>query len=173
MNTFALEIFDDEGKKCTFYTVRWDDSELSETDKFIEKYENDENFEQYLDELLSLILDKIANIGASSHLKFRFENSAEALPPNERRTVSLLNIKYPNSPLRLYCLRWSENLVILFGGGEKTSAKAQDGNTSSAFRNANEFAKRIFEAMREGEIYVSTDGRTFYNSYDEDEQIIL
>ena len=34
MNTFALEIFDDQGQVCTFFTVRWEDATLSETDKF-------------------------------------------------------------------------------------------------------------------------------------------
>ncbi len=39
MNTFALEIWDDEGSKCTFYSVRWDDAEENETDKFFNKYD--------------------------------------------------------------------------------------------------------------------------------------
>jgi hypothetical protein len=38
MNTFALEIFDDQGQVCTFYTVRWEDAILSETDKFFQKF---------------------------------------------------------------------------------------------------------------------------------------
>jgi len=45
MNIFALEVFDDEGEQCTFYTVRWDESSISETDKFFEKYESDPDFE--------------------------------------------------------------------------------------------------------------------------------
>ena len=173
MNTFALEIFDDEGKKCTFYTVRWDDSELSETDKFLEKYGDDDNFKHYIEDLLSLILVQLANRGALDKFKFRFENSAEALPPNQKTTVIRLEIKYPNSPLRLYCLRWSESLVVLFGGGKKTSRSAQEGETSEAFRNANLFTKRILEAIREGEIYVSSNGRKFQNSHNDDDEILL
>ena len=41
MNAFALEIFNDEGNACTFYTVRWENAEISETDKFFVKFRND------------------------------------------------------------------------------------------------------------------------------------
>ena len=32
MNIFELELWDDEGKKCTFYTVRQEGAEFTETD---------------------------------------------------------------------------------------------------------------------------------------------
>ena len=38
MNSFAVEIWNDEGKRCTFYTVRWQDAKVNEADKFFEKY---------------------------------------------------------------------------------------------------------------------------------------
>ena len=34
MNTFALEIWFDEAERCSFYTVRWENAENSETDRF-------------------------------------------------------------------------------------------------------------------------------------------
>ena len=39
VNIFALEIWDDEAAKCTFYTVKYDEAETNETDLFFEKYE--------------------------------------------------------------------------------------------------------------------------------------
>lgn len=41
MNNFALEIWYDEGRVCTFYSVRFiteDDDNLSETDDFFDRY---------------------------------------------------------------------------------------------------------------------------------------
>ena len=38
MSTFELEVWDDETDKVTFYTVRWQGAEFSETDKFFDKY---------------------------------------------------------------------------------------------------------------------------------------
>lgn len=73
---------------------------------------------------------------------FRFENSAQALPPLGTYKVENISVNYGNFPLRLYCLRISGSLLVLFNGGEKTSASAQSGNTSMAFHEANLFAKK-------------------------------
>ena len=50
---------------------------------------------------------------------FRFENAAQAIPPCGTYKVEDIYINYANFPLRLYCLRISETLVVLFNGGEK------------------------------------------------------
>jgi DNA-binding protein len=81
-------------------------------------------------------------------------------------------IYYGNFPLRLYCLRISENLVVLFNGAEKTAATAQGGRTSMAFQEANIFAKRMLDALQQKEIYITTDQRAF-RYYDGSDEIII
>ena len=83
MNTFELEIWDDEGEKCTFYTVRKEDATLSETDKFFTRYENDSHeFHEKANELLVLIQVIIGDTyGATDDFFDRYENKAQALPP--------------------------------------------------------------------------------------------
>ncbi len=170
MNTFALEIFDDQGLVCTFYTVRWEDAEHSETDKFLVKYENNTTLQRPLQELAKFISSKIGDeMGALEDL-FRFENIAQALPPSGTHQVDNLYINFGNFPLRLYCLRLSENLVVLFNGGEKTSNTAQGGKTSMAFHEANIFAKRILDALKNKDIYITADQREFRN-YDGSDEI--
>lgn len=172
MNIFALEIFDDLGKQCVFYTVRWEDAKLSETDKFFEKYEKDIDFERPIQELAKFITNKIGNeLGALEYF-FRFENTAHALPPSGKHKVGEVTINYGNFPLRLYCLRISDSLVVLFNGGEKTNVKAQRGKTSMAFNDANQFAKRILYAIKENQIYITRNERAF-RSYDGSNDIIL
>ena len=159
MNRFELDIFDDQGKQCTFYTVRWEESRLSETDKFFLKYESDRNFKRPLQELAMFISKKIGDeLGALKDF-FRFENTAQALPPSGTHKVEGIYINYGNFPLRLYCLRISENLVVLFNGGEKTSNTAQRGKTSMAFHEANFFAKKILTALFHKDIYVTGNQR--------------
>lgn len=159
MNIFALEVFNDEGLACTLYTVRWVDSELSETDKFFEKFNNSARLKSCVQELAVLISDKIADqIGAVEAL-FRYENHAQALPPQGNRTVQNIYLKYSDFPLRLYCLRLSDQLLILFNGAEKTTSSAQKGETSMAFQEANHFSKRIIEALKQKDIYISDNGR--------------
>ncbi len=103
---------------------------------------------------------------------FRFENAAQALPPRGTYKVENLYINFGNFPLRLYCLRISETLVVLFNGGEKTADTAQGGKTSMAFQEANIFAKRILEALREKDIYITADQRAFRYHNDSNEIII-
>lgn len=170
MNTFALEKFDDTGRRCTFYTVRWEDSIPNETDKFFVKYENDARFERAIQELAVFLTKKIGDeLGALEDF-FRFENDAHALPPSGKHEVEELAINFANFPLRLYCLRISETLVVLFNGNEKTSQNAQDGKTSMAFHEANQFAKKIREALNDEDMIISSDGRTF-KSFDGSEDI--
>ncbi len=161
MNTFALEIFDDHGKVCTFYTVRWLDAQLSETDKFLVKYEDNIEFQRPLQELAKFISKKIGDEMGAVEEFFRFENAAQALPPSGTYEVEDLYINYGNFPLRLYCLRISKTLVVLFNGGEKTAGTAQGGKTSMVFQEANTFAKRILDALRDKDIYIDEDQRTF------------
>ena len=172
MNIFALEIFDDEGKTCSFYTVRWEDAALSETDKFFVKYENDSHFQRPLQELAKFISKKIGDEMGALEDFFRFENTAQALPPSGTYKVENIYINYGNFPLRLYCLRISENLVVLFNGGEKTADTAQGGKTSMVFYEANIFAKRILDALINKDIYITADQREF-RYYDGSEEIIL
>jgi len=172
VNTFTLEIFDDQGRQCTFYTVRWEEAESNETDRFFEKYENDSNFEKTIQELAVFLTKKIGNdVGAQKDF-FRFENAAQALPPSGKYKVGEITINYGNFPLRLYCLRISDSLVVLFNGGEKTADTAQGGKTSMAFHEANQFAKRILEALQEGEIYITPNDREF-RYFDGSEEIYL
>lgn len=172
MNRFALEIFDDQGDVCTFYTVRWEDAELSETDKFFLKYENDSTFGRPLQELVKFISKKIGNEKGALAYFFRFENTAQALPPSGKYKVEEAYINYGNFPLRLYCLRISETLVVLFNGGEKTADTAQGGKTSMAFHEANIFAKRILDALKQEDIYITTDNRGFRHYSDSEEFLI-
>ncbi len=172
MNTFTLEIFDDQGKVCTFYTVRWEDAERSETDRFFQKFRYDEQLKHPLRELASFLKVVVGDEYGAKTDFFRFENAAQALPPRGTYKVENLYINFGNFPLRLYCLRISETLVVLFNGGEKTADTAQGGKTSMAFQEANIFAKRILEALREKDIYITADQRAFRYHNDSNEIII-
>lgn len=172
MNTFALEIFDDQGQVCTFYTVRWEDAKLSETDKFFKKFRNNEQLKYPLRELASFLEVVVGDEYGAKEDFFRFENAAQALPPSGTYKVEDVYINYGNFPLRLYCLRISETLVVLFNGGEKTADTAQGGETSMAFQEANIFAKRIMDALINKDIYITANQREF-RYFDGSDDIII
>ncbi|AXY73272.1 hypothetical protein D3H65_04450 [Paraflavitalea soli] len=88
MNTFALEIWDDESNKCTFYTVRWEDAKENETDKFFDKHDAMPDLKRDTQKLLSFILDSIGEDHGAIDLLFnRFENEVVGLPNKGKVTV--------------------------------------------------------------------------------------
>lgn len=175
MYTFELKVWYDETSRCTFYTVQRDGSADSETDAFFMKYEDEEaEFHEESNELISLIIEKIGNThGATNDFFNRHENRAQALPPKPGSRLPEIVALGTNFPLRLYCYRISPSLVVLFNGGIKDAPTAQEStDLSMKFYDAQQFTKKIEKALREGMIIVSDDGRKL-TDYNGNEEIIL
>lgn len=173
VNIFALEIWDDEGAKCTFYTVKQDYSETNETDIFFEKYDAIAAYKQANQELLSFIIYAIGNDhGAIDELFNRDENEVKGLPVQGKRTVENITYHFPEFPLRLYALKITHNIVILFNGGIKDGPTNQTSSLHLEWLAACGFAKRIDQAIREGSIRVDQKNRKLTN-YDGSDEIIL
>jgi hypothetical protein len=173
VNIFALEVWDDEATKCTFYTVRWEDALENETDKFFNKYDRIPELKTFTQQLLSFVLDSIGeDHGAIDEFFNRFENEVIGLPNKGKAVVSGITFLYPNIPLRLYALRVNnrKDLVVLFNGGLK-SAQTNQASTDLHLKwiEACRFAKRIEEALRDEEITVDVQKRKIHSAnYDED-----
>ena len=154
MNNFALEIWDDESKLVTFYTVRNHSAKENETDKFIDKFIDDVENKTFLQEIFNIVSEEIGDKhGARQYFFTRHERNVTALPPI-KVTINEITINWYNNPLRLYCLRLSNNIVILFNGDLKTAQTAQDGKTSMTFYEANSYAHIIDEARNDGTITI-------------------
>lgn len=177
MSTFALEIWH-KGSRCTIYSVRQDvedEDSNTETDYFFDKFGQSED-EEILDAaqiLLQFITKEISEMhGARIEFFNRIESKAQALPykPN-RENMKLIEISqfYPNFPLRLYCYRVSDRILILYNGGIKTANTAQEGKgTSLKFQDAQNYTKKIEEALRDK--LISIKGSELFT---DDEEIIL
>ena len=176
MNTFALEIWDDEAAKCTFYTVRWDGAGENETDKFFNKYYSIAGTKQSTQELLSFVLDSIGqDHGAINALFNRFENEVVGLPNKGKVTIGEIVFLYPNFPLRLYALRVNNrnDLVILFNGGIKSAQTNQNSkDLNLKWIEACQFAKRIEEAVRDKEIIIDSKKRKILSANGDDEILL-
>lgn len=178
MNIFALEIWYDEGSICTFYTVRWvtdDDDVASETDRFFDTYAVPEHaLQEKALQLFRLITESIGNrYGAIDDFFDRTVNRAQELPPKRKQWVEEIKDLGVNFPLRLFCCRVTENIVILFNGGIKESQTTQKSkNLSMKFYEAQTFVKKIEEALQSEMIEISDDGR-YLQSFDGTTDIIL
>ncbi|MES1159845.1 MAG: hypothetical protein ABUM51_03745 [Bacteroidota bacterium] len=173
MNSFTLQLWDNEASKCTFYTVRWEDALDNETDKFFKKHNAIPGLQKATQVLLSFVLDSIGeDHGAIDGLFNRFENEVVGLPNKGRVSVGEIVFLYPDFPLRLYALRIynRHDLVVLFNGGLKSAAT----NQGSEYLNlkwieACRFARRIEEALRHNEIIVDDKNRRLLSHNDEEE----
>lgn len=173
VNIFALEIWDDEGAKCTFYTVKYEDFDKSETDIFFDRYDAIQEYKQVNQELLSFIIYAIGNDhGAIDELFNRDENQVKGLPVQGKRTVENITYHFPEFPLRLYALKITNNIVILFNGGIKDGPTNQKSSLHLEWRAACEFAKRIEIAIRDGSVVIDEENRKLTN-YDGSDEIIL
>jgi hypothetical protein len=167
MRTFGIEIWDDEGKLTTFYTIRKPHQADTETDKFFLKFENDAKYRADAQALVTFILQSIGDeLGAREEF-FRHEGAAVGLPPPPS-IVRRLALDLGEFSLRLYCLRITKNLVILMGGGIKSSQSAQDSpDLKKPFAEANTFAKAIDRALKEGDLRIHPSGRSFVCDHDQ------
>lgn len=173
MNIFELEIWDDEAKKCTFYSVKQDDAKQNETDLFLEKYYGKEEFKNEVQELLMFVTSAIGdNHGAIDEIFNRHENEVDGLPTQGKMKLGEFDYFFPNFPLRLYALRISEKIVILFNGGIKDGKTNQTSSLHFKWVEACNYAKRIVEAIKDGTIIVNESNRTL-TSFNGSNEIIL
>ena len=160
MNNFAviekLEqfVFD----KVTYYSVRFQGKENNEFYDFLTRMDQDPEVEEDIGNLLVWIEEIGNKYGAIRERFFRHEakgGELSALPP-PRSQMEYHEIIVET--LRLYCLVANEHVVFLFNGGVKTTAKPVDcPNVKKHFLKANDFARRIDECFRSGDISWNED----------------
>ena len=174
VNTFATIITAKSFNKVTYYTVKFENEDYSEFEKFIIKHKSLKEVHNEYNDLMSLIKRLGNEIGALERYFSRKERKAEALPPEWNKLKSherKLHVKYQHN-LRLYCMRISDEVVFLFNGGVKTSGRITAEECKVVrqyFRMANKLASCIDEAMKDKEL--SFHGKKI--EIEEDYELIL
>ena len=143
---YSITLFDDDSNLISINGSMFED--------FIKRHEV-QNIKE-LDYVLNWIKHIGNKKGALAHY-FRFENRASGLPPKVKTAlkekVNFINVGKQDCSLRLYCLRLSDYVVILFDGDLKTANKAQDcPNVRGYFNLANKLAESIDKAIIERDI---------------------
>ncbi|MGL5892939.1 MAG: hypothetical protein ACRC3B_23815 [Bacteroidia bacterium] len=173
MNIF-VEKWDDEGSLVTYYTVRKEGASETETDRFLLNYEKHPKYREAVQELVQLLLYEMGDRDGAKKVFFnRNEDGSFGLPPRGKIRLAHIELHFPEFPLRLYAMRIAEreDMVVLFGGGAKTSQKNIDcRDLHISMQEARVFAKRIDEALRSGEIWVNETTRSLES---DDEEILL
>ena len=119
---YSIELLE-EYDNINFYSIHLEGEELTELERFFEKFPEGWEFDEEVDVILSW-MDKIAEKGALERY-FR----------PERRYgdgVGVIPIEVGNK-LRLYCLRLSDKILIFGNGGVKDSRTWQESDTLAPY----------------------------------------
>lgn len=153
------EFFVDGNNACNFYTVRFDAQVVSETDKFYDKFFQEDG--QYYEDMQDIhaLIEELGEKGTRVIRRVRDEAKVSALPPE--LVITDCEIEVFGNNLRLYYVELAQNVLVLLGGG--IAHEGAEGRPPIQFGEAQSFAKKILEAsnvffeVRDGYM-VSLDG---------------
>lgn len=134
----------EQSDNVCMYSICFDKSDESEFEKFLIKFRDNATVNRDF-KIILLALAKIIDKGALERF-FRIEGKM-------RDRVGALSID--SRTLRLYCLRISEQIVILGNGGVKTTRTYQEDPLLSGYvTDLQTFDKALQEAQRTGSVKI-------------------
>ena len=134
----------EKSDNVSLYSICFDGNAITEYESFVQKFKEDARLNGEYKTIL-LALEKIVAVGAFERF-FRPEGKM-----NDR--VAALAID--SRKLRLYCLRISDQILILGNGGEKTTKKYEESAELSGYvLDLQTFDKLLIEAQKEGSITI-------------------
>lgn len=142
------------GSQASLYTVFIDDDTESLFDRFL-----NENLDSHKSEIIDLV-SRLNTIGKETGAKYDFFKHKEGELGDG--VCALYDI--PDSNLRLYCIRYGNQLVLLGGGGYKSkdiSAFQENEKLTDENYFLRWLSKAITEKMKEKEIRLTDDGLDF------------
>ncbi len=112
----------EEHDAVNFYSIRLNEEELTELERFFEKFPEGSPYDEDVDTIIAW-LDKIGEIGALERY-FRYEG---------RFGDGVSAIPIETSNLRLYCIRLSDRILIFGNGGIKDCGSWQESETLAGY----------------------------------------
>ena len=143
-----------ESEKSTLYSISFEKDGTTEFEKFVAEFEQNASFNKDYQRIIAA-LQAILNIGALERF-FR---------PEGKMKDSVAAIPIEGGKLRLYCLRLSEQIVILGNGGVKTTRTyEEDSKLYGYVLDLQRFERMLNDNIAKG--YVSIEEREL-NSVDD------
>lgn len=141
---YYIELIE-EHSNVNFYSIHMEDKELSELERFFEKFPEGCEYDEEVDIIISW-LDKIGERGALERY-FRPEG-------NYGDGVGVIPIDVGNK-LRLYCLRISDKILVFGNGGIKDSDKWQNSESLAPYvKTLIDTSRFIASRIRDGKIVI-------------------
>jgi hypothetical protein len=144
-----VRLSDYSGNKCSIYTIL-EDNGVPKFQTFLE-----ELGDSYFEKLVNVV-GRLKSMGNSTGAVETFIKLDEGLDPNDM--VCALYDE-PEREIRLYCIRISERIMIIGGGGPKNvRAWQHDAKLTREVKYMMTISEIVRTKMRNGDIKISTDG---------------
>jgi len=143
MNFRLEKIKELSGRVASVYTVLPDGDQASVFEQFLDEYNG--TYQAELDDIVS----RLHAIGHKTGARASFFKEGEG----KWRDLVCALYDEPERKLRLYCLRWGGDFIILGGGGPKnTRTWQEDENLSYHAEMMIAVAKRVHRRFKDGEL---------------------
>lgn len=134
----------DQTDLVSLYTIIFENSEVSEFEKFMEKFKDNATLQRDY-QLILLALDKITSHGALER-NFR---------PEGKMSDNVVALPIEKNRLRLYCLRLTDKILILGNGGEKNTKTYEESEELKGYvMDLQKFDALLKDYIRKGEIEI-------------------
>lgn len=140
---YSIELIE-EHDAANFYSIHLDEQEVSELERFFEKFPEGSEYDEEIDTIIAW-LDKIGDTGALERY-FRHEGKYGD-------GVSAIPIETSN--LRLYCIRLCDKILIFGNGGVKDNQTWQESNTLADYvETLIDTSRFISSRIKDGTLYI-------------------
>lgn len=140
---YYLELIE-EHEAVNYYSVHLDEEELSELERFFEKFPEGSEYDEDIDTIIAW-LDKIGENGA---LERYFRNEG-------RYGDGVVAIPIDTGNLRLYCLRLSDRILVFGNGGVKDCRTWEESRTLSEYvETMIDTSRYIASRLADGTLYI-------------------
>lgn len=137
----------EQNNNVSLYSICFNGDELSEYEKFLTMFKDNARLNRDFQTIL-LALAKIVEVGA---LERFFRNEG-------RMNDNLCALSIDSRRLRLYCLRISDQILIVGNGGEKTTKTYQEDEILSGYvMDLQKFDELLKQAQKSGTISIENN----------------
>lgn len=143
MKTATLKTLE-QTDNVSLYSICFDGKAITEYEAFLRKFKDDAKLNEDYKKII-LALEKIVAVGAFECF-FR---------PEGKMNDHVAALSIDSRKLRLYCLRISDQILIVGNGGIKTTRTYQENDELSGYvMDLQEFDKLLTEAQKDGSITI-------------------
>lgn len=134
----------EQSDKVGLYSICFDESNLTEYEKFIQKFMNDATLNKDFQKVFRAINRIVANGALERYFR-----------PEGRLNDNLAALSVDSKVLRLYCLRISDQILIVGNGGVKsTRTYEEDSELSGYVMDLQKFDALLEQELKNGKIKI-------------------